>query len=114
MKTVNFYMRYVYILLGVVLIGVIIVLLVRLSKLMKSVSSTVDRTGNIMKNLEADKEKIDAIQKSKDSWTFFLSLYAIFVVLKEAFRNRKREDSFAKSLAHSGVRHAKQLSKIRF
>ena len=114
MKTVNAYIRYIYILLGIALAGVIIALLIRLGKLMRSVSSTVDRTGNITKNLEADKEKIAVIQRSKDSWTFFLSLYAIFVVLKEAIRNRKREDSFVKSLTYSGVKHAKQLSKIRF
>ena len=114
MNTVNSYIKYVYILLGIILVGVIIALLVKVLKLMKNVSSTMEQTGNITRNLEADKEKIAVIQKSKDSWTFFLSFYAIFVVLKEAIRNRKHEDSFVKSLTYSGVKHAKQLSKIRF
>ena len=114
MKTVNAYIKYVYILLGIALIGVIIALLIHLGKMMKTLAQTAQKTENITRNLEADKEKISFIRNSKDSWSFFLSLYVVAVVLKEALQNRKREDSFIKSLTYSGKKHAKQLSKIRF
>lgn len=114
MDIINSYMKYVYILLGAILLVTVIALLVRLGKLMKRLAETGELTAGISGNLKASQEKIETIKGTAGSFTFFMSLFVILKILKEAFRNRDRSDSFGKSLTRSCVRHSAQLKRIRF
>ena len=114
MDVINAYMKYVYVLLGIVLFITVIALLVRLGRLMKRLAETGEMTAGIGDNLKASKEKIDSIRSTAGSFTFFMSLFVILTILREAFRYRGRNDSFGKALTRSCVRHSAQLSRIRF
>lgn len=114
MDIINNYMKYVYIVLIVVLFITIIAFIVNLVKMMKEIAATADKTTSINTNIEASKSKLDYIKSTEGSWSFFLSLFVIITIIKEAFKYRGKSDSLGKSFTKSCIRHSRELSKIRF
>ncbi len=109
MKTLNTLINYLCLILIAVLIGTIIALLKRLSKTKIVVSQTVDNAKGIGTGIEAASDKISVIRDSSDSWKFFLSVIAVFAILKETIKYLGSEKSLTKSFAKACFRHSSQI-----
>ena len=113
MEIVNSYIKYLNILLIVIVVVLVIRLLLTLSKMSKGVKLVADDGNRIGENINHMNSSLDRIRKSEDSWMFFASIYAIFVVLRETLKYRKSEKSLSRSFAKSVTRHAGQISRIK-
>lgn len=114
MKIINAYMKYVYIALITALLITLIAFFVRLSKTMKKIAETGEGVSTLSSDLDQTNEKLSAISDSKDSYKFFLSLFAIILIVKETFKYYKSERSLPKSFTKAVLRHNAQISGFRF
>ena len=109
--------KYIYIALIVVIVIEIIYLFVRLSVLGKELKKLGVELESLENNLNKVKEHMEAIEKTKNSWKFFLSVYLIFSIFKMAskdYRKSKDKDkSYFKSLAKVAAKNASTISKIK-
>ena len=113
MEILNSYIKYLNILLIVVVVVLVIRLLLALSKMSKSIKVIADDGNHMNQNIDHMNSTLECIKKSEDSWMFFTSIYAIFVVLRETLKYRKSEKSLSRSFAKSVTRHAGQISRIK-
>ena len=113
MKIINSYMKYVYILLIGALVIVLITFIRSLVRTIRNISDTAQGAGDIGTQLNLANEKVTAIKESSDSYKFFLSAFAVFIIIKEAFKYSKSEKSFTKSFAKAFMRHSSSIGKIR-
>ena len=113
MEIVNSYIKYLYILLIVIVVVLVIRLLLALAKMSKSIKVIADDGNHVNENVNHMNTSLESIRKSEDSWIFFTSIYAIFVVLRETLKYRKSEKSLSRSFAKSVTRHAGQISRIK-
>ena len=98
----------------IVLIVVLVIrLLLTLAKMSKSIKVIADDGNRMNQNIDRVNSSLECIKKSEDSWMFFASIYAIFVVIRETFKYRKSEKSLSRSFAKSVTRHAGQISRIK-
>lgn len=113
MKVINSYIKYLYILLGIIIFVLLIKLLTTLSKMNKSINIISNDTNHLNDRVNHLNTTLDNIKKTEQSWLFFTSIYAIFAILRETFKYRKAEHSLSKSFVKSVTRHTKQLSRIK-
>lgn len=114
MGIVKQYVGYLNIVLAAAAVIIFIILLVRLSKIVKTANIISDDTQLLNRNMQKINDSLDSIRSHEDSWNFFTSVYIITAILKEANRYRKKDHSVPASLSRSVAKHAKQLSSIRF
>ena len=80
---------------------------------MKNVALISDDAMTVNEHLDVTKTKIEELEKSEESWELLGSTVIIYIILKEAFRYRKRYGSLTKSFTKACVRHSSQLSRIK-
>lgn len=114
MELINRIILYSYIPLGIAILVCLIILLTRVMKTLKGVNVTLDKTKPINEHLEHINASTKKIAASKDSWTFFLALGAIFVILKETGKYYKSEGSLTRSFSKAMIRHSAQIKGLRF
>ena len=114
MKIINAYMKYVYIALIAALFITLIAFFIRLSKTMKKITETAEGASSVSSLLNQTNEKLSLISQSKDSYKFFLSLFAIILIIKETFKYYKSEKSLPKSFTKAVLRHNTQISGFKF
>ena len=112
MNIINPYMKYVYIILILALIAALIAFLKSLMKTVRNISDTAQGASSISVHIDQTNEKLSAIRESKDSYKFFLSLLAVFVIIKDTFKYAKSEKSLSKSFRKAFMRHTASLTKI--
>ena len=113
MKIINPYMKYVYIVLILGLVAALIAFLKSLMKTIRNISDTAQGASSVSVHIGQTNEKLSAIKESGDSYKFFLSLLAIFVIIKETFKYAKSEKSLSKSFRKAFMRHTASFTKIR-
>ena len=111
---INHLMKYVYLILVPATVYWLAAFLIRLSKTMKIVSETSENGKKAGTQLAAAGEKASLISKSAGSWKFFLSAFAILIVLKETFKYYRSEKSLSRSFAKAMMRHRSQVAGFRF
>ncbi len=114
METINRYILYLYIPLIIAIIGCIIALLMRVMKTLKEVGHTAELASPIGEHLDHISKATEKIAASKDSWNFFIALFAIFAILKETGKYYKSEHSLSRSFSKAVLRHTSQIKGLRF
>lgn len=107
-------MKIIYIVIYVVLAITLVMFFIQLVKTLKKLTSINESVNSLQNNLDKANKKIEYIQSTEDSWSFFMSLYIILIIIRETFKQKKKGNGLGKSLATSCIRHSSQLSKIRF
>ncbi|MBQ6478004.1 MAG: hypothetical protein IJI44_01415 [Erysipelotrichaceae bacterium] len=113
MKTANYLIGILDILLTAVVLGTALVLLFRIKKTVKAMESLSGSIQIMNTELNVVKQKTDRIKASADSFKFFTSLYIILIVIKETLKSWKYDKSLPGSFASAYMRHSKQIKKIR-
>ena len=114
METVNRYILYLYIPLGIAILGCIIALLLRVAKTLKEANHTAELARPISEHLNHINETTKKIAATKESWSFFIALFAIFAILKETGKYYKSERSLSRSFSKAVLRHTSQIKGLRF
>ncbi len=114
METINRYILYLYIPLGIAVLVCLIVLLLRVLRTLKEAGHTADLAKPISEHLEHINQAKEKIAATKDSWSFFIALLAAFAILKETGKYYKSERSLSKSLGKAVIRHSSQIKGLRF
>ncbi|MDO5332359.1 MAG: hypothetical protein Q4E99_06725, partial [Bacillota bacterium] len=68
-------MKYIYIVLIATILIILIVLFSRIKKLMKKVAEANENAVYVNNNLSITKNKINEINKTKQSYQFFINVY---------------------------------------
>ena len=109
--------RYIYIILIIVIVIELIFLLSRLLILKKELDKLDIELESVEQNLNKVKEHMEAIEKTKDSWKFFLSIYLILSIFKLATKDYKKTNkanrSYVNSLAKVCAKNITTIKKIR-
>ena len=109
--------KYIYIVLIIAIVIELIYLFARLSVLKKELDKLGIELESLEENLNKVKEHMEAIEKTKNSWRFFLSIYLVLSIFKMAtkdYRKSKDKDkSYIKSLAKVAAKNASTISKIK-
>ena len=113
MGMINQYIKYLYYLLLIIIIVLINIIMLKIFTISDDLEAMNSNITNISKNINADKDKTTSIKNTVNSWKFFISIYAIMVVIRETFKYRKRYKSLSRSLSASLVRHSRQLRSLR-
>jgi len=113
MGIINNYIKYLYYLLIIIIVVLVNILLFKVFKITDNVSGMNTNITKITDNINKDKEKAEYLKSTAKSWKFFISIYAILVVISETFKYRKRYKSFTRSFSHSLARHSRQLRNFR-
>ena len=113
MKIINSYMKYIYIVLIVALLAAIAALIMRLLETMKKINLIVEDAGSISAQAEKANEKLAFIKSTGDSYKFFLSAIAVYIILNETFKYSKSEGSLTKSFTKAIMRNSSKIGKIR-
>ena len=111
---VNRIILYLYIPLIIGIIAAVIVLLLRVFRMIGGLAETIDRAAPIAGHLERMNATIEQISQSAQSYKFFLSLAAVFIVIKETVKYWKSEKSISKSFAKALLRHTAQIKGLKF
>lgn len=114
MKVINQYIIFVYIFLISAIIVLFFDLLYHLIRLMKTtVKDTADKINVVADDVQRMNDTTDRIAKTGESWTFFLSVYAVYLIVRETIKYYRSERSLSRSFAKAAIRHSGQLGKIR-
>lgn len=114
MKVINKYIIFVYVVLISAIIVLIGDLLIHLIKMMKTtVNETTTKINSVSDNLKKMSDTSEKIKSTANSWTFFLSIYAIYVIFRETLKYWRSERSLTKSFTKACLRHVGQINKIR-
>lgn len=110
-------MKYVFIVIIIALVIALIAMFVVLGKLMKKLAITNSKVEKLNTNINEAKQKKEAISKTKDSWSFFASIFIIISVLKETMNDykdtKKRKRNIAKSFTKTCAKNISKISKIK-
>ena len=113
----NIAFKYIYIVLIAVIIIELIYLITRLFALKKELDKLGIEIDSVENNLDKVKEHMEAIEKTKDSWKFFLSLYLILSILKmtkkEYIKSKKPDKTYLKTLAMVYAKNISTINKIK-
>ena len=114
MKVINQYIIFVYVFLISAIIVLFFDLLIHLIKMLKTTGTVTAEKLNVLNdNLTRMNETTEKISKTANSWAFFLSIYAIYLIIKETIKYYRSERSISRSFAKAAIRHAGQLGKLR-
>ena len=111
---INRIVLYLYIPLLVGIVAALIVLLLRVFRMIGSLVQTIERTKPVSDHLERMNATIDRISASAGSYKFFLSLAAVFIIIKETVKYWRSEKSISKSFAKAVLRHNSQIRGLKF
>ena len=114
MKNISRYVYYLYIPLIIGIVIALIALIVRVSKTLKKVGLTLQKTEPLNESLQKMNGSLEQIRKSKGNWTFFLSIFAVIAILKETAKYYRSEKSVSKSFTKALMRHGTQVRNLRF
>lgn len=105
-------MKYLYIVIIIALVISLIALVRQLLKVMKTISKMKPSIDSLNNNLTKTNEKVEEIKSSKESWSFFISIYIIYSVLKTTLTNLKQQTIKAAFIS-ACIAHAAQLKKVK-
>lgn len=113
----NSIFKYIYIVIIVVIVAELIYLIYKLNQLKKELDKLNINIEDINNNLDDVKAKLEVIKSTKDSWTFFLSLYltlSLVSLIKKDYKKTKKDDrSLSKSIAKVCVKNITTINKLR-
>ena len=108
--------KYIYIPIIVVLIIVFIIFIKKLASLMKNAAGINNKIDNLNSNLVIASNKKQEIEKSKDSYKFFFTIYVVLSVLRSVFKDYKHTSKAKRSIVGSFtktcIKNSSKLSKI--
>ena len=112
LQTINRYIVFLYVFLISAIIALLADLIIHLIKTMKYANQTGDGINKISEDIDQTSKKLETISASKDSWSFFLAVYGIYLILKETLKYRKSERSVSRSFAKACVKQFTRVRKI--
>lgn len=85
---------------------------------MKQIASEKDKFNNINENIKSTNNKIQAINNTKNSFNFFISIFVVVSILLETIKDFKdtktSKRTISKSFKKTCERNASRISKIKF
>ena len=111
---VNRIILYLYIPLIIGIVAAAIVLLLRIFRMIGGLADTIDHAMPIADHLDRMNTTIEKISQSAESYKFFLSLAAVFIIINETIKYWKSEKSISKSFAKALLRHTGQIRGLKF
>ena len=108
------YLKYIYVVLIAVIVIILFVLLSKLKKLMKKCAGLSENINTLKSNIDKSNEKIEDIEKTKESWQFFINAWVILTVLKQTFKLFKqfRKDGIKKAFVIACAQNAIKIAKL--
>ena len=107
----------IYILLVIIIIIELLLLFSRLSILKKELDKTGIELESIENNLDKVKASLTAIEETKNSWKFLLSILLILSIFrmakKDYKKNKNTNKSYLSSLAKVCAKNITTISKIK-
>lgn len=103
---------YIYAIVITLILILLVIFFIRLKKLMKKIVLLNDGVGVAKDNLDAIKDKTNQIEKSKESYKFFISIYVVFTIIKETISNLK-DNKIAKAFTLACLANAKSIKKMK-
>lgn len=114
MEMVNRIVLYLYIPLIIGVVAAAVVLLLRVFRMIGGLADTIDCAKPVADHLERMSTTIEKISQSAQSYKFFLSLAAVFIIIRETIKYWKSEKSISRSFAKAVLRHTSQIRDLRF
>ena len=112
MEMIHEYAKYIYAILIVLNIGILILLLAKLSKVFKTLGSYQPELVSISSNLDEIEQKSHKISETAEAFRFFMTIIGMSRIAHQFNRNYKKNNSLTKSIAKTTVTNSKVVKTL--